>query len=229
MKNLPYFDTIRVGQTHVPFGLEAYTSSRFLPALERSPNFDAFYQEFAPGIFTNMTFCDQRITTQSMFHKVDAFSQFNGASFGDGRYAYSGRVSCLPYYECEGRELVHLGLAYQWRNASSPLDFDGGRVPTAVNPAVTDRVDLVRFRARQGLRDAVGLQGNNARVVDTGDIIADHVQSLNGELMSYWGPVWLQSEASLAFTRNAFSRTPPPQRRAATSFITAPMPNAAGS
>jgi phosphate-selective porin O/P len=82
-KNLPYFDAIRIGQMHVPFGLEAYTTSRFLPMMERSPLFDAFYQEFAPGIFTNMTFLDQRVTAQSMFHRVDAFNQFNGASFGD--------------------------------------------------------------------------------------------------------------------------------------------------
>jgi phosphate-selective porin OprO and OprP len=66
-----------------------------------------------------------------------------------------------------------------------------------------DRVDLIRFRARQSLRDAVGLQGDNARVIDTGDIIADHVQSVNGELLGYWGPFWLQSEACLAYTTNA--------------------------
>jgi hypothetical protein len=48
-RDLPFIDTVRVGQTHVPFGLEAYTSSRFLPQLERSPQFDAFYQEFAPA------------------------------------------------------------------------------------------------------------------------------------------------------------------------------------
>ena len=105
---------------HVPFGLEAYTSSRFLPMMERSPLFDAFYQEFAPGIFTNTTFCDQRVTTQHMFHRIDNFSQFNGASFGDGKYAYSGRVSVLPIYENDGRCLLHLGLAYQWRKGSHP-------------------------------------------------------------------------------------------------------------
>jgi phosphate-selective porin OprO/OprP len=203
-KNLPYFDAVRIGQMHVPFGLEAYTTSRFLPMLERSPLFDAFYQEFAPGIFTNMTFLDERVTAQSMIHRVDAFNQFNGASFGDGRYAYSSRISGLPIYECEGRELLHLGFAYQWRNGTSPLDFDGGRIPI-VPPVGTniDRVDLIRFRARQSLRDAVGLQGDNARVIDTGDIIADHVQSVNGELLGYWGPVWVQSETCLAYTTNA--------------------------
>ncbi len=203
-RNLPLIDTVRIGQMHCPFGLEAYTSSRFLPMMERSPLFDAFYQEFAPGIFTNTTFLNQRVTTQHMFHRIDAFQQFNGASFGDGKYAYSGRVSALPVYEADGRFLLHLGLAYQWRSGSIPSDFNGGTVlASAPNPAVTDNTDLVRFRARPSLRDATGLQGDATRVVDTGNIIADHVQSVNAELMGYLGPLWLQSEACLAHVDNA--------------------------
>jgi len=203
-RDLPFMDTLRIGQTHCPFGLEAFTSSRFLPMLERSPLFDAFYQEFAPGIFAGRSFLDQRLTTQHMFHRIDNFSQFNGASFGDGKYAYSGRVTGLPVYENEGRCLLHLGVAYQWRKGSPPLDFNGGTVlPSPPNPAVTDNTDLVRFRARPGIRDAVGLQGDGAKVVDTGDIIADGVHSVNGELMSYWGPLWLQSEACVAHVVNA--------------------------
>jgi phosphate-selective porin OprO/OprP len=204
-KDLPWIDTIRFGQTHVPFGLEAYTSSRFLPMMERSPLFDAFYQEFAPGIFTDTTFLDQRITTQHMFHRIDNFSQFNGASFGDGRYAYSGRVSGLPIYQDDGRCLLHLAIDYQWRKGSNPADFNNGTTLSSLpSPAITTNTDLVRFRARPTIRDAVGLQGDSARVVDTGNIIADDVQSVNGELLAYWGPFWIQSETCLAHVDNAF-------------------------
>ena len=127
IKDLPIVDAVRIGQSHVPFGLEAYTSSRYLPLLERSPSFDAFYQEFAPGVFVNTTFLDQRITTQQMFHRIDYFNQFNGASFGDGRYAFTARVSGLPIYEDDGRYLLHLGMSYQFRNGSTPGDFNGER------------------------------------------------------------------------------------------------------
>jgi phosphate-selective porin len=144
VREVPYVGMVRFGQEHVPFGLEAYTSSRFLPMMERSPLFDAFYQEFGPGIFTNTTFFDQRLTTQHMFHRVDNFSQFNGASFGDGKYAYSGRISGLPWYEENGKYLLHLGLAYQWRKGSPPLDFNGGST-SQPNPTVTDNTDLIRF------------------------------------------------------------------------------------
>ncbi|MBN9122195.1 MAG: hypothetical protein J0I06_24160, partial [Planctomycetes bacterium] len=204
VRNLPYVGMVRFGQTHVPFGLEAYTSSRFLPQLERSPLFDAFYQEFAPGLFTNTTFLDERVTMQHMLHRIDNFQQFNGASFGDGKYAYSGRVSGLPVYEDDGRYLLHLGVAYQWRKGSPPLDFNGSTaVPSSPAPAVTTNTDLIRFRARPGLRDAVGLQGNGARAVDTGNIIADHVQSVNGEFLWYHGPFWVQSEVNCSRVDNA--------------------------
>ncbi|HYT90101.1 MAG TPA: porin [Gemmataceae bacterium] len=204
LRDVPLLGLVRFGQMHVPFGLEAYTSSRFLPQLERSPLFDAFYQEFAPGIFTDTTFCNQRLTMQHMFHRIDNFSQFNGASFSDGRYAYSGRVSGLPFYEDEGRYLLHLGAAYQWRKGSNPGDFNGGTVlPSLPNPALIQNTDLVRFRSRQSIRDAVGLQGDNNRVIDTGNIFAEDVQSINGELMFYWGPFWVQSEACLAHVDNA--------------------------
>jgi len=202
-RDLPFIDTVRFGQTHVPFGLEAYTSSRFLPMIERSPLFDAFYQEFAPGIFTNTTFFDQRLTTQHMFHRIDNFSQFNGASFGDGKYAYSGRVSALPLYESDGVCLLHLAVAYQWRKGSTPPDFNGGTVLPS-NPTTTENTDLVRFRTRPGLRDVVGLQGDGTRVIDTGNIIADGVHSVNGELLWHWNSLWVQSETCLAHVDNAF-------------------------
>lgn len=212
LRYLPFIDTIRIGQEHVPFGLEAYTSSRFLPMMERSPLFDCFYQEFAPGVFTNTTFCNQRMTTQHMFHRIDNFNQFNGASFGDGKYAYSGRFSVLPIYTQEGRTLLHLALDYQWRKGSIPSDFNGGFVPPSP-PVLTTNTDIVRFRSRQSIRDAVGLQGDPVRVIDTGNIIADDVQSVNGELLFYWNSFWVQSEACLAHVDDAYY----PDSKAATS------------
>jgi phosphate-selective porin OprO/OprP len=140
------------------------------------------------------------MTMQHMFRRVDNFNQFNGASFGDGNYAYSGRVSFLPVYEDDGRCLVHLGAAYQVRTGALSQDFNGGTTLSSLpNPAVTTNTDLVR----PSLRDAVGLQGDSNRVVDTGNIIADDVQAVNGELLVYWNSLWLQSEAVLAHVDNA--------------------------
>jgi phosphate-selective porin OprO/OprP len=106
-------------------------------------------------------------------------------------------VSGLPVYEDDGRYLLHLGLAYQWRKGSPPADFNGGTVlPNTPDPAVTTNTDLFRFRARPGERDAVGLQGDGVRVVDTGNIIATRAQAVNAEFMAYCGPFWVQAEAT---------------------------------
>jgi phosphate-selective porin OprO/OprP len=198
-KKIPFFDTIRVGQEHVPFGLEAYSSSRWLETLERSPLFDTFYQEFAPGLFWNKDWLDSRVTTQAMFHRIDAFNQFSGDSFGDGRYAYTARISALPIFQDNGRELVHFAMDYQWRNGSTPAELNFGS--TVVPPPLavtTNGSELFRFRTRQSLRDNVAqspiAQGDSARVVDTGNIIASHANSLNPEFLTYWGPFWIQSE-----------------------------------
>lgn len=210
VRNLPIVDTVRVGQMHVPFGLEAYTSSRWLPQMERSPVFDAFYQEFAPGIFVNRTFLDQRVTTQHMFHRIDNFNQFNGDSFGGGKFAYSGRVSALPIYEDEGRHLLHVAFDYQWRKGSVANDFNGGTALPAGSPpnAITSTSDIVRFRARQSLRDAIGNQGDGNRVLDTGNIFASHVNAINPELLLSWGQFWVQSEGTWAHVSDAFYPVP---------------------
>ncbi len=199
VKKVPFFDTIRIGQEHVPFGLEAYSSSRWLETLERSPLFDSFYQEFAPGLFWNKDWLDSRVTTQAMIGRIDNYNQFNGDSFGDGRLAYTARISMLPIFEDNGRELLHLAMDYQWRKGSYANELGFGQTTVPAPAAVTtDNNDLFRFRTRMSLRDSVAQspisQGNSARVIDTGNIIASHANSLNPEALLYWGPFWVQSE-----------------------------------
>ena len=43
----------------------------------------------------------------------------------DSDYAYSLRGTILPYFEHDGRYLIHLGVSYEYRDA------DDGRVPAA--------------------------------------------------------------------------------------------------
>src|SRR5262249_8454542 len=92
-----------------------------------------------------------------------------------------------------------------WRNGAIPSDFNNGTtLPSLPNPAVTQNINLFRFRSRVGIRDATGLQGDNTRIVDTGNILADDTLSVNGEFLLYWGPFWVQSETVLAHVDNAF-------------------------
>jgi phosphate-selective porin OprO/OprP len=193
LKDLPLLGTVRFGQHSVPQGLESFSTSRATLFLERSATFDCFLQDYAPGVFASNNYLDQRVTWEAMFHKIDPV-QFNGASFGDGEYAATVRLTGLPLYQADGRYLVHLGASYQYRHAQ--LDRT-----VLVDPG--DNRDVVDLRSRPELRDAAGPQGNSVRWIDTGRIIADDVQTVGIEGLVIAGPISVQSEAFLAHVDNA--------------------------
>lgn len=200
MKDLPFLGTVRVGQMKVPMGLESYSSSKNLMFMERSCLFDAFWNEFGPGIYVSNTLMEERATWHAMFHRIEAFNVASGADFGDGDYAFTGRLTALPWYEAEGRCLVHAGASYQWRRPD--LGRTTGVTGSTIINTFADTQHIVRFRDRPELRDAVGSQanalGDSSRFVDTGNIIADAVHTVNGEFLAILGPLTVQSEASVA-------------------------------
>jgi phosphate-selective porin OprO/OprP len=193
LKDIPLLGSVRVGQHSVPQGLESFSTSRASLFLERSATFDCFLQDYAPGVFASNNYLDQRVTWEAMFHKIDQVP-FNGASFGDGEYAATVRLTGLPLYQADGRYLVHLGASYQYRHAQ--LDRS-----VIVTPG--DNRDVVDLRSRPELRDAAGTQGNSVRWIDTGRIIADDVQTVGIEGLVIAGPFSVQSEAFLAHVDNA--------------------------
>src|SRR5262249_9124629 len=141
------------------------SSSKAMTFLERSAYTDAFYENFATGIWAGNSVLDQRATWAAMAYFQDnnpINSNTNSAAFfGDGIAGYSGRITAIPLYENEGRCLLHLGVSGTWRNNARPgQDLADPR--------------LARFRARPQLRDAIGdygngvLPGNSTRMVDTG-------------------------------------------------------------
>ena len=204
MKDLPVVGTVRVGQQKVPMGLESYSSSKNLMFLERSALFDAFWNEFAPGIYVTNTMFDERVTWHAMFHRIEVNNPASGADFGDGDYAVTGRLTGLPMYENDGRCLVHVGASYQWRRA------DLGRTQGSTTPVINTFADtqgVVIFRDRPELRDAVGsgtnAEGDSTRFVSTGNIVANSVQTVNGEFLAIQGPLTVQSEVTAAQVQNA--------------------------
>jgi phosphate-selective porin OprO/OprP len=208
---IPLIGTIRAGHMRVPQGFEGdqVSSSKAMTFLEKAPHTDAFYQNFAPGVWTGNSVLDQRLTWAGMLYRQEnAFHGNSGADFGDGEYAMTGRVTGLPIYEEEGRHLLHLGLSGTWRKAER--QDPGGADP-----------QFVRLRARPTLRDATGdfgttsvdgitnqlatangalqLPGNTSRLVDTGNVQADAITVLGTELFYVMGPLSLQSEWAFAW------------------------------
>src|SRR5262245_2066750 len=196
---VPYIGTIRVGNIKVPQGFEGdmVSSSKAMTFLERAAYTDAFYENFAPGIWTGNSVLDQRVTWSGMAYRQElSLHDSNGADFGDGEYAYSGRMTALPLWDCDGRHLLHLGVSGTWRKA---LKLD----PGLGGPAV------VRFRARPAVRDALvdfgslPRPGISQRWFDTWNIVADSATVIGTELFYVLGPFSLQAENAWAIANSA--------------------------
>lgn len=166
VKDIPYMGGIRVGHQKEPFSLEEQTSTNYMTFMERGlPN--AFSPVRNTGVKVFNTALDNRMTWG-----VGAFEDTD--NFGDGfanysDYNVSGRITGLPWYEKEGRELIHLGLSYNHRFR------DGDNNP-------------VRFRTRPEAHLT------DLNTVDTGSMPADGVDVINPEFALVYGPFSLQGE-----------------------------------
>lgn len=204
MKNVPFVGTIRIGQHKVPQGLDMVGSDYYLTFLERSVLSEAFLTLFAPGIYVSNTYFDSNVTTHAMFHRVQPLQFYDGAAFGDGEYAFTTRATWTPVYQNDGACVVHLGASYQWRSANLGRTI----APTGTASVILDSQQVVRFRARAELRDAVGvvtptIGGSGARYVDTGFFAAQQVQTIDPEFMVTWGPLNFRAEAAFAYVDRA--------------------------
>ena len=202
-KSLPVIDTVRIGHIKIPQGLEGdeISSSNAMTFLEKSASADAFEPNFGIGIEAADSYFDQHATYQAFFYRQDnATNGNNGADFGDGKYAVTGRLTALPYYSEDGSCFFHLGASATYRKAED------------ANPGVSGP-GIIRFRARPDLRDAIGdfgttvngttLPGNTSRLVDTGAIAADSATVIGTEIWYTHGPFSVQAEWTLAQMNDA--------------------------
>ncbi len=161
MKGLPVVGTVLVGHMKEPFSLETQTSSRYTTFMERSLT-ARFNAGRNTGIKAHNTALDDRLTwAAGVFRDTDS----SGAQQADGSIAFTGRVTGLPWYEDDGKRLVHLGLAYSHREVD----------------------DTVRFRKRPGSH-------LSPRLVDTLEFEADEVQLIGTEFALVYDSWSFQSE-----------------------------------
>ena len=131
-REVPLVGNIKIGNHKEPIGFEHLTSSRYLDFMERSFNQDIFYgafnNGFTPGIsiYDNWSDDDRGTWTTGVFKNVNNVFAFG---VGDGEYAWTSRVTYLPWYEDEGKYLMHLGVAARYSTANlSDSGLDGGQV-----------------------------------------------------------------------------------------------------
>jgi phosphate-selective porin OprO/OprP len=182
--DLPVFGTVRIGWMKEPIGFEHLTGCNWYNFMERSPGNDSL-SATSPGVLVRNHTADERMTwAVGIFHaQNDNF----GFGIGDGEYAYTGRVTGLPWYENEGEELFHLGFGASHRHLAN---------------------DQIAIRGRPSVRTMPGsLQPSLA---DTGTIGGSTAEVFDAELVAVHGPWTLQSEYYCAFIHDALVPDQPP-------------------
>ena len=187
-KQVPVLENVRVGHFQEPIGLEHLTSSNDWYYMERSPGHDAFLQPFdyVTGIMAFDSYFDDRITTGIAFTRVgkQTTSPFAFGA-GDGEYAATGRLTCLPVDDDEGRKLLHLGIGYSYSGT------DENNFTTANRPLV---------RAGAGSQEV-------PNIIATGNFFTSSpVQIMDSEIAAVLGRLSLSAEYQLAIGTNVYGQ-----------------------
>ncbi len=187
-KNLPIVGNVRLGHFNQPIGLEHSTSSNNWYYMEYSPGNDAFLNPFnyVDGVMAFNTYCDDRITAAIALTRVgkETMTPFAFGS-GPGEYAATGRLTCLPVYEDEGRRLLHLGIGYSYGGT------DDNNFTTANRP-------LVR---------AGGGSSEIPNIIATGQFYtSDPIQIVDTEIAMVQGRFSMSGEYQLARGTNVYEQ-----------------------
>jgi phosphate-selective porin OprO/OprP len=180
VRDVPFFGYVRIGNQTKPIGMENNTSSISLPFMERSDNEDAFYgpfdSGFALGIAAQNWTQSERLTWRYGIFRP-ATNVFGVAL---NKYSIGARITTLPWYEEDGRQLVHIGLGY-W----------GGELVE----------NDLRVRARPLLRNAPGFAV--PVFVDTSEIPGSQQYTFGPEFAMVLGSLTVQAEYAGQFLTDA--------------------------
>ena len=182
-REVPLVGNIRVGNVKEPIGFEHLTSSRYLDFMERSFNQDIFYGAFNNGFTPGVLFFDNwseddRGTWSTGFFKNT--SNVFAYGIGEGEYAWTSRVSYLPWYEDEGKYLMHLGVAGSIRDPNN---------------------GATRYRTRGSLRNGPGAL--NPVLANTGSFLSTEADFGGLEWVMQMDSLLLQTEYTCAWNRNS--------------------------
>ena len=172
---VPYIGHFTVGHMKEPISLEGWAGLKAVTFMERALPVDAFWTGRNIGIRRHTMEMDGRLTwavgaflnTGSFGSLGDAKNQLSEAN----GWNITGRLTYLPWYEEEGRKLLHLGLSY------SHLFRDS---------LETDVPSQLRARPESRLTDD--------RLVDTGKYLTEGGDIINPEFAMVTGPLSFQGE-----------------------------------
>ncbi len=191
IKNVPYLGTITIGHFKEPISLEELVSDTNITFMERAlPN--AFSPARNLGVMLNNAHFGEikmeRLTwALGVFKPTDNWPSANDSDEDQG-YAFTGRITGLPWYKYKGKQLIHVGFAYSHREPDGAII---NAYSVGANPE--SRLSNVRWVNTEGfgpfrLRDAR----------------AETVDLLCAELAGVYGPFSLQGEYMHSFVDTTF-------------------------
>ncbi|MGQ9770401.1 MAG: porin [Thermogutta sp.] len=172
INHLPWLESVRIGHFKEPFGLEELTSRLFITFMERS-SFKVLIPGRNVGIAAYKVSENERMTLGfGGFRSIGDKPPY--VADDDGGYAFTARVTYLPWYDeaTHGRGLLHLGLGYSFRDVDNPSQRLKVLPEVSVGPYVLDT----------GIFEDV-----------------ENYQLLSPELAFVYGPFSVQSEYLVAF------------------------------
>lgn len=173
------------GRVKEPFGFEELTSSRFITFPERSMVTAAFAPAHAVGFTLRDTVAqaDDRIQWAMGVYRHTNQNHDTGAAQGggapdvqDGRYDFAIRVTGVPWIEQNGRQVVHIGIAYRTQLPQGNTQFTARPESRIVNFAGQPFGQTPALAARD----------------------VDRNQFLGAEFAAVYGPFWMFAEYMMA-------------------------------
>ncbi len=182
LKNLPIIQNVSVGSFLVPFSFELGTSDRWMDFIERSAAFDSFVPatNFANYTLGAKTFGWNEDETWTYAASISENNMWDGASgfmYGND-YMFTGRTTILPYYACEGRKLIEVGVS--------------GCFQKCQEDPLNGNIDSTQIRSRFAAREYLSPLAQAA--VDTGAIGAERQNTIGAELIAQDGSLSWESE-----------------------------------
>ena len=183
---LPLVGTLKVGHFREPFGLERSTGISDHTFMEL-PLPAVFAPNRNLGVMAHDHALKERLTwAVGAFKDVDDFPSDDDSDEDQG-FAVTGRLTGLPWYEQDGRRLLHLGIAYSHRNP------DGAVIGWRVRPEAHLANYYLNTESFEGYRFL------EARM--------DDVDLWDAEAAFIYGPWLVQGEYARADVETTFSRT----------------------
>lgn len=191
------FGELRLGHLREPFGLEVLTSSNDITFLERALP-AILTPDRNTGIQLAGTACGERVTWA-----LGGFAETDGVAdnVGDDGWSVTGRVTALPWYEDEGRRLLHIGLSGSVRD------------PDSVSYSQRPEAHLAPTSVETGtlLTDSVGLAGMEGAFVCgpfslQGEIVCSNVDPASDPESTFTGG-YLQASCFLTGEHRPYERS----------------------